>query len=222
MTKNEKDVSGASPKKYRGQSSDERVAERRQRLIETGIALYGSAGFRATSVKAICQAAGLTERYFYESFANGEALLCATCTVIMDGLRQQALEAMGKVGDSISERSLAAAQSYFTALQKYPSAGRVILFEMEGVCAEVDAHYANELAKSTQLCVDWFLSSARKKRGAAIKAEVLAQGVIGALYQIAKNWMRSGFLLSGEAMARHMQLLIVASHSAYCGDSITR
>jgi AcrR family transcriptional regulator len=36
-----------------------------------------NSGYRNTTVKAVCEAAGLTERYFYESFANSEALLVA-------------------------------------------------------------------------------------------------------------------------------------------------
>ena len=50
---------------------------RRERLIEGAIRAYGELGYRNTTVKAVCEAAGLTERYFYESFANSEALLVA-------------------------------------------------------------------------------------------------------------------------------------------------
>ncbi len=39
------------------------------------IKIYGERGFRNCSVKTVCNAAGLTERYFYESFSNGEDML---------------------------------------------------------------------------------------------------------------------------------------------------
>lgn len=35
-------------------------------------------GYRNATVKAVCEAAGLTERYFYESFSNSEELLVAS------------------------------------------------------------------------------------------------------------------------------------------------
>jgi AcrR family transcriptional regulator len=55
---------------YAGLSADERRLARRERLIEGAIRAYGELGYRNTTVKAVCEAAGLTERYFYESFAN--------------------------------------------------------------------------------------------------------------------------------------------------------
>lgn len=214
------DIDGipSNSKIYRGQSGEERIAERRKRLVEVGIELYGAHGFRATSVKMVCLAAGLTERYFYESFANGEALLCETCTVIMDAMRQRATKAMEQVGDSVSERVRVAAHTYFSALLEHPAAGRIILFEMEGVSAAVDAHYAQEIAKSTQLFVEWFLFLVKQSSPSALNAYVLAQGMMGALYQIAKEWMRSDFKLPVDVMAHHMQVVTVGICAAFSGE----
>ncbi|MDE2419642.1 MAG: TetR/AcrR family transcriptional regulator [Gammaproteobacteria bacterium] len=218
MNNTNSDVIPSSPKIYRGQSADERIGERRKRLVEVGVELYGAHGFRATSVKTICLAAGLTERYFYESFANGEALLCETCTVIMDGMRQRAVEAMEQVGDSVSERVWAAAHTYFSSLVKYHAAGRITLFEMEGVSAAVDAYYAQEMAKSTQLFVEWFLSKVKQDSPSTVNAYVLAQGMLGALYQMAKEWMRSDFKLPIDVMTLHMQVVVVGICAAFSGE----
>src|SRR4029079_8561538 len=67
----------ARARNYAGLSAEERREARRERLIEGAIRAYGELGYRNTTVKAVCEAAGLTERYFYESFANSEALLVA-------------------------------------------------------------------------------------------------------------------------------------------------
>lgn len=217
MKNSDSDANPLVSKIYRGQSTEERIGERRKRLVEVGIALYGVHGFRATSVKMVCLAAGLTERYFYESFANGEALLCETCSVIMDGMRQRAVEAMEQVDDSLSERARVAAHTYFSALVEHPAAGRIILFEMEGVSAAADAYYAQELQKSTQLFVEWFLPRAKQNGTRTLKANILAQGILGALYQIAKEWMRSDFKLPVNVMAHHMQVVVVGICAAVEG-----
>ena len=56
--------------------------------------VYGERGYRNATVKAVCDSAGLTERYFYESFANSEALLCrilpAVTAVLLETLRRSA------------------------------------------------------------------------------------------------------------------------------------
>lgn len=218
MKNSDIDVIPSNSKIYRGRSAEERIGERRKRLVDVGIALYGEHGFRATSVKMVCQAAGLTERYFYESFANGEALLCETCTVIMDGMRQQAAEAMKQIDGSVSERVGVAAHTYFAALLAHPAAGRIILFEMEGVSAAVDAYYAQEMAKSTQLFVEWFLSNGQQDSPSTLDPYVVAQGMLGALYQIAKEWMRSDFKLPVDVVARHMQIVAVGICAAFSGE----
>src|SRR5471032_598349 len=60
---------------YGGLAMAERVAARRARFVEAGIELFGTQGFRGATVRGVCAAAGLTDRYFYESFASLEALL---------------------------------------------------------------------------------------------------------------------------------------------------
>src|ERR1700758_4615938 len=64
-------------RQYGGHSAEQRRLGRRERLIEAATRVYGEQGYRNATVKAVCDAAGLTERYFYESFANSEALLVA-------------------------------------------------------------------------------------------------------------------------------------------------
>jgi len=79
---------------YGGQSSGERQADRRERLIRAAIATYGEQGYRRTTVADVCRTAGLTPRYFYESFANSEALLIAAykevTRIALDTLRAAA------------------------------------------------------------------------------------------------------------------------------------
>ena len=62
---------------YDGKTAAERVAERRQRLIDAGYALFGEHGYAGTSIRAVLQRAGLRDRYFGESFADLDALLAA-------------------------------------------------------------------------------------------------------------------------------------------------
>jgi AcrR family transcriptional regulator len=69
---------------YDGKTAAERVAERRQRLIEAGHALFGEYGYAGTSIRAVLQRAGLRDRYFGESFDDLDALLAAVYDRIVD------------------------------------------------------------------------------------------------------------------------------------------
>lgn len=60
-----------------GLSPDERREARRALLVEAGFDLLGTEGAAATTVRAVCAAAELNARYFYESFDDIDALLIA-------------------------------------------------------------------------------------------------------------------------------------------------
>ncbi len=81
-------------RRYGGRGGEERRAERRERLLDAGLACYGEVGYHAATVRLICARAGLTERYFYESFANGEDLLCAVYLRHLDLQRARIASAM--------------------------------------------------------------------------------------------------------------------------------
>ncbi len=59
---------------FRGVSAVERRQSRRQRLVEAAFGLAGTRGSASLGVGEVCAAAGLTKRYFYESFASIDGL----------------------------------------------------------------------------------------------------------------------------------------------------
>ena len=75
---------------YGGVSAAERAASRRERLLDAGLELFGTHGFAATGVKDVCRQAGLTDRYFYESFRDSRELFLA----VFDRLTDEEMEAM--------------------------------------------------------------------------------------------------------------------------------
>jgi AcrR family transcriptional regulator len=65
---------GAALRPYRGVSAIDRRDRRRQRLIDAGLQLFGTRGIAAIGIVDVCAEAGLTKRYFYESFASIDTL----------------------------------------------------------------------------------------------------------------------------------------------------
>ncbi len=63
---------------YRGVGAPERVAQRRQRLLEAGLDLLGADPTPPDlTVRAICARSGLAARYFYENFSDKDAFIGA-------------------------------------------------------------------------------------------------------------------------------------------------
>jgi AcrR family transcriptional regulator len=62
-------------RRWHGTLRAERDSQRRARLLDAALNLYGTIGFRRTSVQALCQESGVSSRSFYELFPTQEGLL---------------------------------------------------------------------------------------------------------------------------------------------------
>jgi AcrR family transcriptional regulator len=168
-------------------SQDERRAQRRSRLIAAAIAVYGERGYRLATVKAVCEAAGLTERYFYESFANSEDLLIASFNTVTYGvfgaIRRAALDA----GRGRAARARAMLRAYFAALKREPLSARVFLVEIRGVSRAVDKAFDAALRAIGE-------EVARTVAPPGAPADPLLEaGVVGGVIHIALRWIEDGY-----------------------------
>jgi AcrR family transcriptional regulator len=68
----------SSVRPYRGVEAADRLAQRRRRLLSAGLDILGSEPDLAElTVRGICRRAGVTARYFYESFTDKDAFVGA-------------------------------------------------------------------------------------------------------------------------------------------------
>lgn len=69
--------SGQRSRRWSGVPLEDRQVLRRDELIAAGVQLLGREGGPAVTVRAVCRKAGLTERYFYESFTDRDEFVRA-------------------------------------------------------------------------------------------------------------------------------------------------
>ncbi|OHU97076.1 TetR/AcrR family transcriptional regulator [Mycobacterium talmoniae] len=69
--------SGQRRGRWAGVPLEDRQALRRDELIDAGVRLLGDEHGPALTVRAVCRQAGLTERYFYESFTDRDEFVRA-------------------------------------------------------------------------------------------------------------------------------------------------
>jgi AcrR family transcriptional regulator len=176
----------ASPKRYRGASADERLAQRRRRLIEAAVSVYGERGYHNSSVKAVCDAAGLTERYFYESFANSEALLVASVQGATN-LLLEVIRAATEDKPAGAPKVRGMLETYYSSLKLEPVAAKVFLLEIQGV-----SHSADEIAKTYRARLADMLEAAWGAK-ASPSDSLIKTGVIGAVIHIATAWVLGAY-----------------------------
>jgi AcrR family transcriptional regulator len=168
---------------YRGASLDQRRLERRAQLIEAAIGVYGERGYRNATVKAVCQAAGLTERYFYESFKGSEALLGASFEQVMVHLLARMGDAADTGGADPVARARAALAAYYSVLRENPPGARVFLVEIFGVSPQVDCLLRKALKDMAAVLLQRDVAA----------GDLVAAGAIGSVIQIALDWIASDY-----------------------------
>lgn len=82
------------PSRWAGMSPDSRRTLRRRILLDAALDLLATQGWDGTSLRAVCQAAELNPRYFYESFESLDDLLVAVYDRVVDDLTAAVSEAV--------------------------------------------------------------------------------------------------------------------------------
>nr|WP_183519497.1 TetR/AcrR family transcriptional regulator [Mycolicibacterium sp. BK634] len=123
-------VSASPEDRWRGTSSDERAGERRERLIAACHEIVGTEGASALAVRAVCRAANVSPRHFYESFDDADALLLATYERAVQQLRDAIGAAVADSGAAeFEDRLRTAFETAANHLEAHPESGRIIFRE---------------------------------------------------------------------------------------------
>jgi len=110
--------SGQRRGRWSGVPLEDRQTLRRDELVAAGVQLLGQESGPAVTVRAACRQAGLTERYFYESFADRDEFVRA----VYDDVCSRAMSAL------MSASTPREAVERFVALMvDDPVRGRVLL-----------------------------------------------------------------------------------------------
>ena len=108
--------------RWSGVPLQDRPALRRDELIAAGVHLLGDEGGPALTVRAACRRAGLTERYFYESFTDRDEFVRA----VYDDVCARAMSAL-----SSAHTPRDAVERFVALMVDDPVRGRVLLMAPE-------------------------------------------------------------------------------------------
>jgi AcrR family transcriptional regulator len=190
---NAPDPACCPPRRYRGVSLEQRQGGRRAKLVEAGLTVIGTQGYNAATVRAVCAEAGLTERYFYESFANREALLTAVYEQCIERLTGSILDAIQNVAQAPDTLSRAGLTAFFETLQRDPRISRLLFIEILGVSKAVDNLYRRTTFSFTQLVLQVSRPLYPGGRIPVRDEELVATGLVGAMIMIATRWVLGGY-----------------------------
>lgn len=168
---------------YGGVSAEQRIARRREQLLDAALERFGTQGFLATGVKDLARAAGLSDRYFYESFADSTALFIAVFDRAVERLLGLVAEAVAAAPGRPPAQARAAIEVYVRALDADPRIARVIFAEAPAVGIEAERHMRATLRRFAALVA----ATARPHLPEPVDDGALALrslGVVGAIERV--------------------------------------
>jgi AcrR family transcriptional regulator len=170
---------------YDGKTAAERVAERRQQLIEAGRVLFGEHGYAGTSIRAVLRQAGLIDRYFGENFADLDALLAAVYDQIVDeevaGCRAAINATQGG-----SEGARAMVDAMASSLQGDPGRARIKLREVVSGGPLARQQRQVGFHKFAALVAELLPPAGPEK---AREQQLLAVGIVAATNELLMAWL---------------------------------
>jgi AcrR family transcriptional regulator len=184
---------GATGRRYRGASLNQRRASRRQQLLQAGIDLFGTRGYHAVTVREICAAAGLTERYFYESFRDREQLFGAVYEHLNTQLAQKLAAAVAGAGGDLELMARRGLRAYFEQTRDDPKGARIMLIEHFGLSADMDRLSRRTAIGFVEMLRQTLAPRLLGSRRRELDPDLLATGLVGGVIFSAMRWVLSGY-----------------------------
>jgi AcrR family transcriptional regulator len=173
---------------YRGAGPRQRQEDRRVRLVDAAVEVFGTSGYRTATIEKICSTAGLTKRYFYESFDDSEALLLAAYGSVTDRLRDSVVRGAAD-GADLDARVRGALTAFFESVADDPRIPRIAFQEVLGVGPEVDVAYRRVTRSFVDAVLVVIGPAVDRTAFPDPHLRTLATGLVGAVLMIAQQWV---------------------------------
>jgi AcrR family transcriptional regulator len=195
-----------TPRIWGGTTLATRQKARREKLVEVGLELLGTPG-ATLSVRAACRSAQLTERYFYESFPDRDALVLAVYEQLADEVRaaldEAASDASGDPAD-VARRSIEALVALMVDDRRK---GRVLLVAplTEAVLAEPSQALLPALGE--------LIRSKLPRSTPAEQRTLISVGLLGSLTALFYAYLEGSMQVTREQLVDHC--VAVLNHAGH-------
>lgn len=202
---------GTTGRRYGGVDSQERQRQRKAKLIEAGLAVFGEKGYHQSTVRDVCKQAQLTSRYFYESFDSMESLFRAVYVSVSRELMQSTIMSLAACQPEPEKLAEAALRTFYEFIRQDPHRARVTLIDAlnvgEGMNVLTDKAYQDFAQLIAGFMFQMFPKLALSGR---LDFQMLANGLVGANTRIATQWVAERCKAPLEDVLRNVLVLYEA------------
>ncbi|MFE3543754.1 TetR/AcrR family transcriptional regulator [Nocardia sp. NPDC059177] len=178
---------------YGGISAADRVAERRTRLLGAGVDIIGTQGVSALAMRLVCREAGLSQKFFYESFADIDALMHAVYQATVERLVDAVHEQVG-AGDLAGAYDAAA-----RLMEADPRVCRILLVE-----PVADARLRIHVREVAPAIAERFFGDLLRESPDGVPGRLRFSGLFGALISLFVEWTEGNLGTDRDQFVRHL------------------
>jgi AcrR family transcriptional regulator len=203
---------GAQSRTYRGVDTEQRRAERRERLLEAALDEFTSRGYHKTKIADLCTRAGVSTRNFYEKFASKEALLLE----LHAHINNEAMRRMLPVLDSLADaepltRITTLVDTFVGAVTADPRFPRLNYVEAPGISQAMEVQHRDWFTRYT----DFIESECDRAADAGLAPKrnyhLTAIALVGAVTGILREWQAHQPPLPVQDVATEIRAVFLAA-----------
>ena len=202
-----------SGRTYAGESASDRHARRRRQLLDAGLEVFGTSGYRSATVRQLCREAQVSDRYFYEQFDSTEDLLLAVYDECTTRLEQAAVAARGDTAAAVGHPARRGLAAFLAVVEADTRLTRVVWFEVLGVSARVEATYLARMQSFGHLML-----GVLAQRGTAHISEeareLTAAASVGAVSHAVVTWAGTGFTTDRAVLTETLATFLAGAATA--------
>jgi AcrR family transcriptional regulator len=203
-----------SGRTYAGESASDRLERRRRQLLDAGLELFGTVGYRATTVRLLCREARISDRHFYEQFDSTEDLLVAVYDEGTARLEQAALEALGDRRGEVGDLARRGLDAFLTLVEDDPRLARVVWFEVLGVSPRVESTYLTRMQRFGHLMLDVLADRDDTAALPDAARELMASAAVGAVSNAVVTWSITGFATERAVVTESLSQFLAGAATA--------
>ncbi|MFC4589237.1 TetR/AcrR family transcriptional regulator [Sphaerisporangium corydalis] len=176
----------ATGRDYRGMTAEQRLADRRERLLTAAYTLFAGAGFTATTIERLCAAARISNRAFYECFTGREDLMRAVYDRCVQETLLTVAKAIGEAPPDPARRIQAGIREYITFVTRDARRARIMHLEVRRAGDILTGHRQRAVTDFTTIIEE---TLGDLPEDLPEWTHLLSLGMVGAIQELLIEWV---------------------------------
>lgn len=189
MSNLDRTIETVNKRVYRKKNPEDRVLERRERLMQAALQLFGTQGYANTTIETLCSEAKVTTRHFYQVFSSREELLLAVYNQITEELQVSLFSAMMAERQGLQEKMQQVIQALVNNYLTDSRRAQIGVLEVVGASAIVEKR-RREVIHGIAIHLEQFMDAlAAENQLPQRNYHWLAVALVGGINELMAEWL---------------------------------